>query len=53
VHRRGQSLLQRLVARLVPDLSDDDLDGLMLAVQLERARRRQLRRKHPERIHGA
>jgi hypothetical protein len=45
---RAWNVLQRVIDSLIKDLNDNDLDELMLAVSLERARRRQLSRRNPE-----
>jgi hypothetical protein len=44
----AMGMLNRIFGKLHGELSDDDLDHVLLAVQLERARRRQARRKNPE-----
>jgi hypothetical protein len=43
-----REMLHRLVDLHLQELSDDQLDQLFLALQLERGRRWQLRRRHPE-----
>jgi hypothetical protein len=50
---RAMTMLQRIFDTLLGELSDDDLDHVLLAVQLERARRRNLRRRNPELINEA
>jgi hypothetical protein len=44
----AMGMLQRIFDKLLGELSEDDLDHLLLAIQLERARRRQARRTNPE-----
>jgi hypothetical protein len=44
------AMLQRILDRLLPELMEEDLDALFLAVQLERCRRRHARRRNPEAI---
>ena len=46
----AMNMLKRVLDRLLPELTGEDLDALFTAVRLERARRRQLRHKNPELI---
>jgi hypothetical protein len=48
MHKTVRSMGQRIIEKLLPELSDDDLDHLLLVLQLERARRRQHSRRNPE-----
>ncbi len=43
-----RTLLHQLIDGALREWTDDELDALLLAVQLERGRRWQLRRRHPE-----
>ena len=49
----AMGMLQRIFDTLLGELSEEDLDHLLLAIQLERARRRQARRTNPEVINLA